>query len=117
MFVFRRPNTDDDDAADDVATADVDEDEAGLSCENADDVGSDGVRGLGGKRGHIIASPNKKTTTSTTTTTNIRTNTRIMSRRSAANIVETQDSVVGAVDVGTAVGVLDVGTVDGLGVG
>ena len=40
----------DDDAADDedVATADDDEDEAyfSLECENADDVGSDGERGL-----------------------------------------------------------------------
>ena len=43
-----------------------------------------------------------------------------MSRRSAASIVETQGSVVGAVDVGTVVGLVDVGTVDGthgLGVG
>ena len=79
-------NAVDDDAADDedVATADDDEDEAyvELKCENADDVGSDGERGLGGKRGHIIVSRNKKTTTSTTTMTSNRTNTRIMSRPS-----------------------------------
>ena len=77
-----------------------------MKCENDDAVGSHGEGGLGGKRGHIIASRNKKTTTSTkTTTTHNRTNTRNMRMRSphgAAVSVETQCSVVGTAVVGTA---------------
>ena len=71
---FGDPNADDDDAAEDVATADEDEDETGFSCvagfscgagsscpcENAHDVGSGGMRGLGGKRGHIITGRNEE---------------------------------------------------------
>ena len=88
-----------------MATADDDDDDAyvSLKCENDDAVGSHGEGGLGAKRGHIIASRNKKTTTPTkTTTTYNRTNTRSMSKRSphgAAVSPETQGSVVGTTDV------------------
>ena len=94
MFFFvGDQNADDDDDAEYVATADEDEDEAGFSCgavfscEDADDVGSGGMRGLGGKRGHIITGRNEETTTSTKTTTNNRTNKRIMSKRSQSSVV------------------------------